>query len=1051
MKASALALLGGVATLCLSRGTGRADNIVSSVEVHHAVRTGVSSKLKTIWETGYAQRMQEGVVERDQGYPRIPRPFRPLPPERLPQPNGSGSPPPPIPIAKLLNFEGNGNGLPNFQVTVAPPDTNGMPGDKQYVQWVNLAFSVWDKKTGIQVGGPFDGSSLWSNFGGPCSAHNDGDPIAHYDQLADRWVLTQFEVSEGLAGTGPFAECVAVSQTDDAMGLYNLYEFDFTVFNDYPKLGLWPDAYYMSYNSYDLASGAAGPMFCAMDRLQMIAGNPAATEQCFSLNDPNQFGDLPADLEGAGASYVGVVPSTALPPVGTPNPFVGADLVSQNHINFWNFHVDFTNPANSTLNGATASPFPITQLAVPPFNIACTGDSSGRLRCIPQAGTSNTVESLSGHMMYRAAYRKVSDGYGVMVLNQTVDVSATPNGQTGINWYRVVDPEAAVFGPALRDTGTQKPDASYRWMGSIAQDRAFNIALGYSVSSPALHPSIRYAVNWWGDPSGTLEPEQTLFAGTGSELVNGRWGDYSTMAVDPVDDCTFWFTQEYFKTNTALWNTRIGSFKLPACEPGVATFSIGNVTLTEGGNAVLTVERQGSLVGDMMVSFSTSDITALAGTDYAPTSGVLTFKSNVATQTITVHTLVEGTPQVGGNKLFAVSLKFPQMTQNQFQGAVLGAFPTVLVKIVDDDQPGTIQIAAPSYTIKKTGSPQSLVVTVTRSGGSAGGVSVGFGAFSTFSGHARPGTDFNETSGTLNFGPGVMTQTFNVQILAAGPPPPDVIPEDFEIKIFAPAGGAVLGRSLVTGNITEPIPPTTMQFAGTSGLVNGLYPEYHAVETTHSTNVTVTRAGPTGGPSSVQLSTFDVTATAGNNYVAINQVLNFLPGQTSKIVPIPILDPETINSASIAFGVLLSKPVGGVINVPVPPYPASNPGFAPIALVVIGQDVDTAGRVQFSSASYPGFISTGTASIALTRTGGTAANTSASVRTFDGDGTAIAGTDYVSFSGDVTFGAFQTSASFPITILPGATAGGTITVLLDSVNNGGALGAPSRATVTIGP
>ncbi|HWX25153.1 MAG TPA: Calx-beta domain-containing protein, partial [Vicinamibacteria bacterium] len=356
------------------------------------------------------------------------------------------------------------------------------------------------------------------------------------------------------------------------------------------------------------------------------------------------------------------------------------------------------------------------------------------------------------------------------------------------------------------------------------------------------------------------------------------------------------------------------------------------------------------------------------------------------------------------------------------------------------------QFAAPSYTIKKTSGPQNMVVTVSRTGatGSAQGVTV---FYHTFAGFARPGVDYNDTSGTLSFGPGVMSQTFNVPILATSSVPPE-FPEDFAIELLNPTGGAVLGtRNFVAGSITEATAPTTMQLSGMSGFLFGFFPEYHATEIGHSFNVTVTRSGPTTGTSSVTLGTFNGTAIAGTHYVATNAVLNFFPGQTSKTVSIPILDPETINTGVVYFGVILFNNSGGELNSPVPPYAVGFPGFPPLAFVAIGQDVETGGKVQFSSTSYAGSISGGAASIVLTRTGGTAANTNVFVSTSGGN----PGTDYTSFSGNVTFGAFQTSVAFPITILGGATVGDTFNVNISSVNNGGSVGTPSLTTVTIAP
>lgn len=194
-----------------------------------------------------------------------------------------------------LNFEGVGNGQYGFTPNAAPPDTNGAVGATQYVQWVNESFAVFDKNTGALLAGPTTGNTLWSGFGGGCQTNNDGDPIAQYDKIANRWVMTQFSVS-----TTPFLQCVAVSTTSDATGTYNRYAFSFgSNFPDYPKLGVWPDAYYMSFNMFN-ASGTAflGAQACALNRAKMLAGQ-AATMIC--KPSPLSSGIdslLPSDMDG---------------------------------------------------------------------------------------------------------------------------------------------------------------------------------------------------------------------------------------------------------------------------------------------------------------------------------------------------------------------------------------------------------------------------------------------------------------------------------------------------------------------------------------------------------------------------------------------------------------------------------------------------------------------------------------------------------------------------------------------------------------------------------
>jgi hypothetical protein len=443
----------------------------------------------------------------------------------------------PTPLAAIagLNFAGVGDGDYGFSPNAAPPDTNGAVGATQYVQWVNESFAVFDKATGaIAAGFPKAGNTLWAGFGGGCETNNDGDPIVQYDKIAGRWVLTQFSVS-----TTPFLQCVAVSTTSDATGSYNRYAFSYgNGFNDYPKLGVWPDAYYITFNIFTNGQTFAGARACAYDRAAMLAG-AAATQQCFQLS--TAFPSLlPSDFDG-----------TILPPAGAPNAFAN---FGTNALNVWKFHVDFANPASSTLTGPTT-------LAVAPFNAACGGGT-----CIPQPGTRQQLDSLADRLMHRLAYRSFPDGHEAWVVNHSVSTTVARRKASGssIRWYEL---RGLTGTPSVFQQGTYAPDATFRWMGSIAMDRVGNIAVGYSASSGSVHPAIRFATRLPTDPVGTLGAESSIIEGGGSQLRNlSRWGDYSAMTVDPVDDCTFFYTNEYLKADgTFNWSTRIASFKLPGC------------------------------------------------------------------------------------------------------------------------------------------------------------------------------------------------------------------------------------------------------------------------------------------------------------------------------------------------------------------------------------------------------------------------------------------------------------------------------------------------------
>ena len=426
-----------------------------------------------------------------------------------------------------LNFAGVGNGDYGFVPNAAPPDTNGAVGATQYVQWVNESFAVFDKTTGALVLGPVAGNTLWSGFGGGCQTNNDGDPVVQYDKAANRWVMTQFSVT-----TTPFLQCVAVSQTSDATGAWYRYAFTQPNFNDYPKLGVWPDGYYVSYNMFN-GNNFVGGRACAMERSKMLAGLPA-TQICFQLN--NTFGGLlPSDLDGA-----------TPPPPGAPNTFVAFGNNSAS-LDIWKFQVDFTTPANST--------FAQTNIPVPAFSVACSGGGT----CIPQSGTNNQLDSLADRLMHRLAYRNFGD-HESLVVNHSV----TAGSSVGIRWYEIRNPNTA---PTLFQSGTYAPDANYRWMGSIAMDKVGNIALGYSVSGTSLFPSIRYTGRLPSDTLGTLQAESPIVTGGGAQTGTlHRWGDYSAMTIDPSDDCTFFYTTEYLKASGSFnWSTRIASFKFPSC------------------------------------------------------------------------------------------------------------------------------------------------------------------------------------------------------------------------------------------------------------------------------------------------------------------------------------------------------------------------------------------------------------------------------------------------------------------------------------------------------
>ncbi len=458
---------------------------------------------------------------------------RPVPlPKRAHAPAAASAQPSTQPLAHAqalsvtpgIQFEGVGKGL-NYTIEHAPPDTNGSVGPNDYVQWVNEAFAVFDKQTGTTKLAATDGSALWKGFGGNCEHSNDGDPITLYDKAAGRWVMTQFSVSNG----PPYSQCIAVSKTADPLGSYVRYEFQFPEFNDYPKFGVWADGYYAAFNMFS-GQAFAGAKVCAFERAKMLVGQ-SASMKCFDL--PDFAGLLPSDMDGS-----------APPPPGSPNYFIN---FGDNALNLWRFQVDWNVPANSTLSGPISIP-------VGAFDPACDGGD-----CIPQPHTPQKLSSLADRMMYRLAYRNFGD-HESLVVNHTVKHGTS----VGVRWYELRNPRGT---PEVHQQGTYAPSAAYRWMGSAAMDKNGNMLLGYSAASTRSFPSIRYAGRRAADPPNVLSAEHIAKSGKGSQTATlDRWGDYSSISVDPSDDCTFWFTTQYLAdTGQFNWHTRVFSVKFNDC------------------------------------------------------------------------------------------------------------------------------------------------------------------------------------------------------------------------------------------------------------------------------------------------------------------------------------------------------------------------------------------------------------------------------------------------------------------------------------------------------
>jgi len=585
-----------------------------------------------------------------------------------------------------LNLLGVGNGFPGYSVPDAPSDVNLAVGDTQVVQWVNVSYAVFDKTTGAVIAGPILGNAFWSGFGGPCQTSNSGDIIAQWDKIGHRWLMVQNVFSS------PYMTCVAVSMTTDATGTYYRFAFTQPGFPDYPKWGVWPDAYYQSQNNF----GPSGSYFlgayaCAYERAKLLQGDSTAKQICFqaSASDDSL---LPGDLDSA----------ATLPPSGQAEVFVGSIDDGTPTVHEYLFHVDFTTPSNSTFTGVSDS-MPIPGVAS--FTLSCSGFAA----CIPQRGVSDLLDSLGDRLMYRLAYRNFSGDHQTWLVSHSVVAGSS----VGERWYEFRAPENSTS-LSVYQQGTFAPDSNYRWMGSIAMDSAQDIALGYSVSSSSLFPSISYTGRIATDPLGTMETEASIVSGTGSQTdTSNRWGDYTSMALDAADDCTFWYTDEYYTvTATFDWSTRLASVKFPNCGPPTPDFSISaspaSLSIVQGNQGTSTITTTISGGFNSAINLSSSGAPAGTTVSFNP-STIPAPGAGSSTMTITV-----GASTPTGTYPITVTGNGGGIQQNI----------AVTLTVTAQQKPNFTISASPASLSIQQGNPGTSTITTTVSGGFSSAISL---------------------------------------------------------------------------------------------------------------------------------------------------------------------------------------------------------------------------------------------------------------------------------------------------------------------------------------
>jgi len=527
----------------------------------------------------------------------------PLPPAARPKTNVTGFLPIQLATPSFgAGWEGVGGGRAgSSNCGCSPPDDQGDVGPSHVFHWVNTDFIIFDKagnKVYPAAAASAAGNTIWSGFAGgqsQCANTNRGDPLVYYDQLSNRWLVSQFAfatsftgaiLAPAAAGFKGYWQCVAVSVTSDPTGAWYRYAFPSQngatwIFNDYGKGAIWWDSFYVTANQFDLSQPAANQWYgagvYAYDRNAMVNGNATASYIYYNIGT-NYGGLLPTDVDGAVA-----------PVKGTPETFWSFDNTSTGCgtaaqtgcLQMWHFKPDWTTPANSAFKGTldgTPGTGPPYVLQTQPITVPCAAFTRGA--CIPQSGTANKIEALGDRLLQRVSYRNFMDAanpHESVVIQHGQDPGVA-NNESAIRWYEIRDPNGT---PSIYQQGNVAPlDNKARFGGSMAIDRNQNIGLLYHRSSSAQVPEIVYTGRTPADPLNTMEAEQSVptnarAAWTGST----RWGDYFSINADPANDCTFYGFGMYASAGST-WNTRIFSFNMPGCSACTVPAIPAGVTVT---------------------------------------------------------------------------------------------------------------------------------------------------------------------------------------------------------------------------------------------------------------------------------------------------------------------------------------------------------------------------------------------------------------------------------------------------------------------------------------
>ncbi len=494
---------------------------------------------------------------------------------------------PPLNVHKSMNLDFNGIGNTN----VNPADPCIAAGPNHVIQMINGGSGAYFKifnKSGIIV----QNTMYFDVLTGISGA---GDPIVLYDELADRWLMSEFAFGQDLL-------IVAISASNDPTGSYHIYSFATPHFPDYPKYAIWPDAYYITTNE-----DGDSPVY-ALDRNKMLAGDPNVTTQRFTMPE------LPT-IDFQAATPVSLSGTTA-PPAGTPGMIMrmADDAWSTNipsdRLEIWDFDVDFDNPANTTLSGPT-------NLTTAPFDSELCGYTS--YSCIDQPNSILDLDPVREVLMNKITYRNFGT-HQALVCNHVTD--ADGNDQAGIRWYELRN-EGTGWNIYQQSTYAPLDDAG-RWMAGISLNPDGSIGLAYNISSSTIFPGIRYTGRTECDPINQMTWPETIIKTGNSFSGSNRWGDYTCLDADPIDG-SFWYTAAYGIGGS--WNTHIANFEIPDNCTGIMLYSVTqDVTICQAENAVFDFELQYMGTYGGQTQFATTGlpagVTATFPTNPANASGI---------------------------------------------------------------------------------------------------------------------------------------------------------------------------------------------------------------------------------------------------------------------------------------------------------------------------------------------------------------------------------------------------------------------------------------------